>query len=123
MKRREFSSRKYQKGGREAVTITANEFYRFEADLATHQLLKRGWNWKKILQTSLPEIPLTHPISGAKKDVSELLAILFGDSWEENEDLSCYRHIVSNENNFPTSEEDGIPEECDCLEYDEAIHV
>ncbi|KAG8175887.1 hypothetical protein JTE90_024060 [Oedothorax gibbosus] len=90
------------------------------------RLLKRGWNWEKMLSTPLPMIPLIHPISNEKrKDVNELLTTLFSTEWINNDSLSWYRNIVSNET-FPTSSEndDCVNEiECDCLEDDCAIHI
>ncbi|KAG8200012.1 hypothetical protein JTE90_001243 [Oedothorax gibbosus] len=89
-------------------------------------LLKRGWNWEKILSTPLPMIPLIHPISNEKKkDVNELLTTLFSTEWINDDSLSWYRNIVSNEA-FPTSSENDecVKEiECDCLEDDCAIHI
>lgn len=124
--KRIFIEKEVSKRGRIIISVKANEFFRFEPDLAKNHLLKRGWNWDKILKIPLGEIPLIHPISSAKKkDVDELLSLLYDQNWKEDETLSWYKNIVVGEN-IPTvleQEHENEDEACCCLEDDEAMHI
>lgn len=115
-----------KQNGRASIFVTANEFFRFQPDLIKHQLLKRGWNWEKILRISLGEIPLVHPISAAKKkDVAEPLSLLYGQNWKEDQSFEWYRSILLAEN-IPTASSEHEHEdenECCCLADDEAMHI
>lgn len=117
--------KKKKKSGRWVIHVTGNEFFRFEADLQTHTLLKRNSTWQKILRTPLTELPMVHPISTPKKkDVDELLTIMFDDKWKDDEAFSWYKSIVDGE--IPAASENEESEEvvlCDCLEHDDAIHI
>lgn len=75
------------------------------------------------MSTSLNEISLVHYISSAKKkDVGELLLLLFGDNWKEDASSAWYTTIVSGEST-PSSEDDDVDCECNCLDGDVADHI
>lgn len=107
------------KSGKLAIQVKGNQFYRFEDEgLKKQTLLKKGWDWAKILSAKINDVPLVHPITKAKKkDVGELLSALFGVNWTEDDTLEWYKSIVSGEA-VPSSQEDDADCECDCLEED-----
>jgi hypothetical protein len=104
------------------IWVKGNEFYRFEPNLIEYSLLKKHMNWAKILETPLEDIPLVHFVSAAKKkDVNELLTILFEQNWQENVSLQWYKDIIVDTPSSPEEEEEVV--ECDCLEEDCAHHL
>lgn len=114
--------KKVQQGRKINIYVTGNEFYRFEGDLTKHSLLKKNCNWENILTSSLEVIPLVHQISAAKKkDVNELLTILFENQWKEDEKFEWYNNIVNCVEAVEHSDEEEVL--CDCLEHDCAIHI
>lgn len=109
------------KGNKFTIKVKGNPFYRFESNLNTYSLLKRGVMWANILKTPLSEVPLSHPISAAKKkDVIQLLTILFENNWKEDEKFAWYHKICFES---PDLEGDELEVECDCLEDDCAMHL
>lgn len=108
--------------GKVGITVFGNEFYRFEAEgMKKYTLLKKGISWVNILNKPLQELPLVNHISAdKKKDVDQLLTILFEKDWKNDEKLVWYTKIITE---CPTSETTNEEVFCECLEDDNAIHV
>lgn len=123
-KKRIFLSKNISSKGNVLVKVKANDFFRFEDEsLKQLTLLKKGMNWATILKAPLGEVPLVHPITGAKKkDVDGLLKVLFGEEWTKDQTLSWYNDIIHGEST-PTIEDEIDQPTCDCLEDDCALHI
>lgn len=119
-KKRIIITKQKLKNGNVKIQVKGHECYRFEEQEAKYTLLKKGCKWCNIVKAPLDNVPLIHPISAAKKkDVANLLTLLFDEGWENEENLSWYKKIVYD---IPEGE-DPEGDECDCLEHDCAIHI
>lgn len=120
-KKRIILTKKILKNGAIKIEVQGHEFYRFEEDVTKYTLLKKGCKWINILNNPLKNIPLVHPISSPKKkDVAELLNILFGKEWTKDSNLEWYKKVCFEGVDGQPDEEQ---QECDCLENDCAIHL
>lgn len=82
-------------------------------------LLKRGWSLNRCRSLEIPTAEIIRCISeDKKKDVLNLLNIMFGEEWKKRENLLWYKQILS----LPSLEEN-ISFYCDCAEDDSGLHI